>query len=293
MSLFAGAELIEVLNLIASGAGLFRGKGVHQGGQQPSSGANGTVSKGFLVTLAEIGVKWWEESGGSFKDESELMKSLHGDTAAKHTKLEQAEAKKIVALIKAMEPKERVVFRLSLFLMKPEVAEVKTPEKKAKDAEGKERVTQAASSKFERTGVDMRINTLKGIAELINDDLCNVADIALMLRDEGALGSENKALRAYRSGVEQLQSGLCRLFEVDTVADITMSVVSTKLEAWTRRVPPVPVPMSIIGRFFNMLLMGNKAIPEPIYQSQDGGWKSWKGYYKPILRMLGIQTKRS
>jgi hypothetical protein len=169
--------------------------------------------------------------------------------------------------------------------MKPEIAEVKTPEKKAKDADGKERVTQAASSKFERTGVDMRINTLKGIAELINDDLSNVADIALMLRDEGALGSENKALRAYRSGVERLQSGLCRLFEVDTPDKITMNVVSAKLEAWTRSEPPEPVPMGLIDRFLNRLIMSdNKEVPEPIFQNDGSG--------KAFLRMLGVKTTR-
>lgn len=270
-------ELFDELPSIALGvANLMQGRR-HQG---PVQSNGGPASKSFLVTLAEIGVKWWEQSGGSFKDEAELMQTLHGDTVAKHTNLEPDEAKKIAALIKEMEPRERIVFRLALFLMEPETAEVKTQERKEKGADGKDRITQAASSKFERTGVDMRINTLKGIAALINDDLSNVSEIVLMLRDEGTLGSENKALRAYHSGVDKLQSGLCQLFEVDTPDKITMSVVSAKFAVWTRSNPPMPVPMSIIGRFFNMLLAGNKAIPEKIFQGDGAG--------KAFLRMLGI-----
>jgi hypothetical protein len=285
MSLFAGAELIEVLSLLASSAGLFKGKGAHQGAQPPFSGGNGSPSKSFLVTLAEIGVKWWEESGGSFKDEAELLKTLHGDTEAKHTKLEPTEAKKIAALIKEMEPKERIVFRLSLFLMLPEVKVTTTPERKEKGPDGKERVVKAVTSTTERTGVDMRINTLKGIAALINDDPSNVADVALMLRDEGVLGSENKALRAYRSGVAKLQSGLCQLFEVDTPDKLTMNVVSEKIAAWARSAPPEPVPMSLIDRFLNLLIVSdNKEVPEPIFQNDGSG--------KAFLRMLGIKTTR-
>jgi hypothetical protein len=112
--------------------------------------------------------------------------------------------------------------------MEPEIKVVTTPERKEKDKDGKERVVKAATSTTERTGVDMRINTLKGIAALINDDLSNVAEVALMLRDEGTLGSENKALRLYRSGVDKLETGLCQLFGVTEVSEITLAMATSK-----------------------------------------------------------------
>jgi hypothetical protein len=275
--------LLDEVPAIALGiANLMQGR--RHAGPPPSNGGSGPAPKSFLVTLAEIGVRWWEESGGSFKDEAELLKTLYGDRDAKHTKLEPTEARKIVALIKEMGPKERVVFRLSLFLMVPETRPVTTPERKEKGPDGKERVVKAATSTTERTGVDMRINTLKGIAALINDEMNNVADVALMLREGGVLGSENKALQAYRSGVEKLQSGLCQLFEVDTPDKITMSVVSAKFAAWTRSEPPVPVPMSLIDRFLNSMQMGHTEIPEKIFQGD--------GAVKTFLRMLGVETTR-
>jgi hypothetical protein len=275
-------DLVDELPAIALGlANLFQSR--RSEGNHSSGASGGPASKSFLVTLAEIGVKWWEQSGGSMKDEAELLKTLHGDTGAKHTKLELGESKKIAALIGAMEGRERVVFRLALFLMEPEIKVITTPERKEKDKDGKERVVKAATSTTERTGVDMRINTLTGIAALINDDLSNVAEVALMLRDEGTLGSENKTLRLYRGGVLRLQKGLCQLFGVDTIDKVTTELVSAKIGVWVNK-KPTPVPMSLLGRCFNALLIGSKEIPEPIFQGD--------GPSNVFLRMLGIQTKK-
>lgn len=272
-------DLMDELPSIALGiAGLLQGRrnaGAHLAG--------GPAPKGFLITLLEIGVRWWEQSGGTMEDEADLMVALHGDTSARHTKLEPLESKKIAALIEDMAPKERIIFRLALFLIEPETKVVTIPAKKETGKDGKERITKEATSTTERTGIDMRINTLKGIASLIDDNLGNINEVTRMLRGEGVLGGENKALRAYNSGVDKLQAGLCRLFEVNTIDEVTAELISQKINSWAKS-NFAPVPMSLVGRCFNVLIIGNKENPEPIFQKDGAG--------NAVLRMLGVQTKR-
>lgn len=259
-------------------------QGRRNAGTHVSGGTSGPAPKSFLVTLIEIGARWWEQSGGTMKDEADLMKTLHGDTSAKHTKLEPDESRKMAALIEAMEPRERIVFRLALFLIEPETTVVTSPAKKETGKDGKERIIKEATSTTERTGVDMRINTLKGIASLVDSDLGNVEEVTRILRGEGVLGSENKALRAFQGGVDKLQAGLCRLLEVSTIDEVTSELVLSKIDAWAKS-NYAPVPMSLVGRGFNMLIIGNKEIPEAILQGDGIG--------NALLRMLGVQTKGS
>jgi hypothetical protein len=248
-----GLEFIELANLAASLMGLFRRGGTH--GEQ-ASGA--PYERSFLVTLVELIVRVWEEKGGSMKDESEMLESLFSnpDPNSKSTKLLPEEHRKVSSVIKAMTPAERKVFRIALFLMDPEVSTIETPgTPPKKDADGKViKEGTKPTVRTERTGVDPRINVLRGIAEHVHEDLSNAAEVAAMLRDTGALGANNEALSFLQKVQMEIKKLLCKLLGVASIEDITTSLVIERLTGEIQDL--APVPMGPIEYLINSVMIG-------------------------------------
>lgn len=211
---------IEFTNLAASLLSMFGGR---FGGGHNVSAAGGSV--GFLTSLVAFAVRVYEESGGSKKDESELLESLFNDPAiVKSEKLGPDERKKVADVMAKMTPAERKVLLIALMIMNPKVVIVETAEKKDKDG----KVTTPATKRTEETGVDPRVNVLRGIAEHVTDDPESPAQVAEMLRGTGALGSDNKALKFMARVMTELKNLLCSLFAVDSIDKITPALVKAK-----------------------------------------------------------------
>ncbi len=248
-------ELIDELPAIALGLmNLFQGR---RGGH--ASGDGGAAEKSFLVALVETIVRVWEEKGGSMKDESEMLESLFSnpDPSAKSAKLLPQEHIKISAVIRAMTPAERKVFRIALFLMNPEVATIETPGMpEKKDSDGKvEKKGVKATVRTEKTGADSRVNVLRGIAEHVDDDLGNADEVAAMLRDTGALGGDNEALSFLQKAMTGIKNLLCKLLGVATIEEITPSLVYERLKG---ELDQTPVPMGPIRYIINSVLLGGE-----------------------------------
>ena len=196
----------------------------NRGGMQPSVAAGGTGGPRFFTSLLNFVVRVWEEKGGSLKDESEMLEAMFsGEFGEKSKPLTTPERKKIAAVLKAMTLAERNIFRVAIFIMNPEEKIHRTLE--VKDDKGK---ITPATERTEKTGVDPRINVLRGVAEMVNDDLSNVAEVAETLRDAGTLGGNNKALLMLPRVLTALKRLLCDAFGVQNIEDITAELVKRK-----------------------------------------------------------------
>ncbi len=196
----------------------------NRGGMQPSVAGGGTGGPRFFTSLLNFAVRVWEEKGGSLKDESEMLEAMFsGEFGEKSKPLNTTERKKIAAVLKAMSVAERNIFRVAIFIMNPETKTHRTLE--VKDDKGK---ITPASEREEKTGVDPRINVLRGVAEMVNDDHSNVAEVAETLRDAGTLGGNNKALAALikAQGVAKLL--VCKLLKVESIDKITTEMLIAK-----------------------------------------------------------------
>ncbi len=208
--------------------------------------ADGGPMVGALSAIVAFIVRIWEEKGGGIKDESELLESLFSnpDPNVKSRKLDFLDHKKISAVIKEMTPSERKVFRIAIFLMNPEVTMVDVPEVRNGD-----KVTQKASTRTERTGVDARMNVLCGIAGHVNEDLSNAKDVSEMLRGTGALGANNESLKFLVVVQNALKKFLCALFGVTEIDQITSTLVGEKAKELGAmiKVPDVRAPGPPVG----------------------------------------------
>lgn len=247
-------DLIDEIPAIALGlANLFQARHHSSGiGVAPS------LHKSFFVILIETVVRVWEEKGGSMKDESEMLESMFSnpDPDAKSAKLTPKEQKKVSAVLKEMTPAEQKIFRIALFLMDPEVVTIETPgkqEKKDKDGKVIQKATEP-TKRTERSGVDSRVNVLRGIAAHVKADFSNATEVATMLRDVGALGSNNEALNFLQKVQTELKKLLCTLLSVESVEDITMSLVYDKLVGEVE--DGAPIPMGPIRYLINSVMMG-------------------------------------
>ncbi len=187
----------------------------------PIDGGAGVGGKGFFTSLMALIIRIWEEKGGSMKDESEMLESLFSGPSTETKPLSVEERKKISAVIKSLSPTERKVFRIAIFLMDPETITIDSPEKK--NADGK--ITSPAGKVTQKTGVDPRINVLRGIAEMVDDDHGNAGKVADTLREAGTLGGNNEAIAFYGKIQQVTKKLLCELFEVESVEEITRDIV--------------------------------------------------------------------
>jgi|GEM_PF-4901667 len=211
-------------------------------------GMDGAPTVGAIASVITFIVRVWEESGGSKKDEKELLESLFldPDPEKKSLKLTALEQRKVTAVIKEMTIPEKKVFRIAMFLMDPEVAIISVPEEKKG-----EKIIKAASTRTERTGIDPRIDVMRGIANHVKDDLNNAGEVAAMLRDVGALGSDNKALLFLSKVQTELKKLLCRALGVSNIEDITLDIVLARARVYRAmfRVPDVTDPGPPAGWF--------------------------------------------
>ncbi len=228
-----------------------RGGGVAQAAQSATA-----TGRGFFVSLLSLVTRIWEETGGSMKDESEMLEAMFSSAEsfkAESKPLTLPERKKVSAVMRAMDPSERKVFRIALFLMDPETVSQRNEHF---DKDGK---ITARSEKMDKTGVDPRINVLRGIAEMVADDLTNVAEVANILRGAGTLGGENKALRAFKFVLDQTKSVIAELFEVRSVSEITFAMVRERGQRLLERIemeapdPSLPRPDDDAGGFVKAL----------------------------------------
>lgn len=220
-------KAVDVVDILSNIANIASNMGRNRGAVV--AGSTASAVPGFFAKLLDIGITLYRESGGGMLDEMAITQGLFADMNLKNAVLDPTEQRKIIAVIAAMEPHEKVVFRVVLSLMKPEAMKVPVPGKTVK-RDGKD-VKEPDSFKWEKTGVDPRVNTLKGIAALVSDDLSNTREVAAMLRDAGGLGSQNMAVQAYLWGKTELEKEMKKVFRVERISDITYKMVEDKLFA--------------------------------------------------------------
>lgn len=231
---------------------LFAMQGRRGGGHfQNESGPPTEGGKGFFASLLALLIRVWEEKGGSMKDESEMLESLFSGPVEKSEKLTVEERRKVAAVLNTMTAVERNVFRVAIFIMNPEISMIEVEERK--DDKGK--VVSPASKRTEKTGVDPRINVLRGIAEMVHEDHSNAAEVAAMLRDAGTLGSDNKALAVLKKMQTETGKILCNYFDVEKVEDITKEMILKKVQRLSEMIstdPTQPRPKDDAGWLMRM-----------------------------------------
>jgi hypothetical protein len=247
----------EIPNLILTGATLLstmRNRGGHgtiieRGAQQGPS---------FLASLLTAAMTVWKEKGGSMADESELLEALFGHPERPHktAKLTGTEHKKVGAVMKAMSVAERKVFRIALFLLDPEVSTIDVPEVKGPDG----KVVTPATKKTERTGVDPRVDVLRGIASHVEDDLSNAEAVAVMLRDTGALGGNNEALTWVSKMSDTIKHILTKVADVDSIEEVTLEKLKSRLTSLIGERPDPALPRPNDNAGF-LLRMGRSMTP--------------------------------
>lgn len=223
-------------------------------------GTMGAPTKGFLVSLVEMAIRYWEESGGSMKDESELLETMFSAPTLVSKKLSKAEQEKFSSVIKFMTKPEQKVFRIALMILNPEEVTVKTAEVK-KDG----KTVSPAQERREKNGVDHRINVMRGIAAHVNKDLSNAEDVAIMLRDAGSLGGNNESLKLLGKAQHVVTKTLSYICGVDSINDITLAKLRERATAVLGVIPPVPdntLPgprVSLLMRIGRRLTLGSHA----------------------------------
>ncbi len=265
-----GLEKDEVLLALGSAflPMLFRQRGGHG-----AVGADGTQAPGFLSGLLTVLVRVWEEKGGSMKDESEMLESIFADSSAKNVKLSPIERKKVSAVLGAMTPTERNVFRIAIFIMNPEVTTIETAGKTDKDGK-----VGPSTTRTEKTGIDPRVNVLCGIAEMVDEDMGNVDEVAKMLRNAGALGGDNASLKFLGKAQEEIKKILCRVLGVDSIEEITIDLLRAKGKGLLSHIevpdPTQPRPNDNAGwyvRFMRSITPGS--FPNPPSVKEKWFWQ--------------------
>ena len=247
-------KAVDIVDIISNIANIASNMG--RRGGAVVAGNTTTARPGAIAKLVDIAVQIWRESGGGLKDETDLLQGLFADMALKNAKLEHDEQHKIAALFKHLEPHEKLVLRVATSQMEPVTEKVVIPGKTVK-RDGKE-VRDPETVKYEKTGVDPRVNTLKGIALLIENDLSNVAEVAQMLRDTSALGSQNKAVKAYLWCKAELEKEALRTFRVEKLSDITYKMIEHKFFA-----PEDPAERPVVYTLNPIKLFVNICTPGP------------------------------
>ncbi len=228
----------ELPGLAMAGLNLMATLRGHSGGNGRHVDADGRPVMSAISALIALAIRIWEEKGGSMKDESEMLESMFSNPGVKSEKLAPDERSKVAAVIKKMTKAEQKVFSIAIMVMNPEEGFVDVPEKLGKDG----KVIAPAGKRTEKTGVDPRINVLRGIAEHVHANLDNVADVAEMLRGTGSLGGNNEALKVLVKVQVELKKLLSRFFEVESIELITFDMVKAKSSRLINGIFVIPDP---------------------------------------------------
>ncbi len=220
-----------------------------------TKGASEVIVDGIKVALKSFGV-------GNY-DEAEFTK-LFGQ-------LTTSEKSDWTKLFHELETEERKALQLLIFLMAPE-HEYETEEIAAvTNKDGKIEQPSKSIKRPIKKETDIRLEFMRGIIHTVNENGDNGPKIvAEMLRTNELVGSES-AFKRFKETREKFIA--------------TFNLYLTKLN---EKIPDrkIPVPMNLLSRFLNLMILGPKQIPEQIFQGE--GWS-----FNPILRMLGTQIKRS
>ena len=226
------------------------------GGGGGTNATGGPATKTALASAIEFGIEMWKNHGGSKEDEAAILKAFYSDIAAKHTELTPLEGRKVAAVMAKMEQHERLVFRIALSLMKPETVPIKVKAKVDKDG----KVTEPASERHEKTGVDHQINTLKGIAKRVKSDLSNAQEVMQEMRNIGGLGGDNKSLEYFRKMQTHVAALLCAICGVKELKEVDGDYLKAKLyrinELWDEvmaKLPDPNAPLPPAGWFVRLL----------------------------------------
>ncbi len=251
-----GEKFLEIGNLVASVMTLLQGrKGGHSAGAGPSG-----ASKGSTEVLTEAVKGMLKAFGVGNYDEAEYAK-LYGA-------LSYEEQKVWTELFAEFSHDERKALQLLIFLMEPNMETEHFSAVTGKDGV----VTKPESTimrpvKDENVRLDFMKRTIESIRAHGEGGAKVVAD---MLRTNELVGDGSAFVKFKETRQKVIAEFTKQLARLNTFAE-------------------KPVPMSLIGRFFNLLLIGPKKVPEPIFQN-DGA----KSFLNIPLRMLGIRvTTRS
>ncbi|KKU79311.1 MAG: hypothetical protein UY04_C0012G0023 [Parcubacteria group bacterium GW2011_GWA2_47_7] len=216
ITLSSAGNMAEILNTF------LRIKGNNSGGSNSGSGAF-PPAKSVIALLIEIAVRLWEESGKSYKNQSELLETMFSAPNLVGKKLSKKEQKKAAAVIEEMTAPEQLVFSIAMMILNPEVVTIKVPA--VKDGA---KVVTPASERTEKNGVDHRINIMRGIASHVNDDLSNAKEVADMLRGLGAISKNEKSFKLFGKIQTWVKSILCYACGVTSLNDITLGVLKAR-----------------------------------------------------------------
>lgn len=250
-----GEKILEMSNLAASLLTLFQGR---KGGHVTGHGGASTA-KGGIEVLTEALKGMLKTFGVGNYDEAEYAK-LYGE-------LSYEDQREWTALFSEFTHDERKSLQLLIFLMEPRMETEHVPAVTGKDGVvSKPESTISRPVKDENVRLEFMRSTIASVRAHGDGGARAVAD---MLRTNELVG-DGSAFAKFKETRHNV------------VAEFTRQLALFNAFAVK------PVPMSIVGRFFNLLLIGPKKVPEPIFQN-DG----WKSILNIPLRMLGIRTTRS
>ena len=248
-----GEKILELSNLAASLLTFMQGRKAGHGTGASSSSA---APKGGIEVITEAIKGMLKAFGVGNYDEAEYGK-LFGQ-------LSYEDQREWTALFAELTHDERKSLQLLIFLMEPRMETEHVP-----PIIGKDKVITKPESTITRPVKDenVRLQFMQStIASIRAHGDGGAKAVAGMLRTNELVGDGSAFAKFKETREKAFNEFKHQLALLTNFAD-------------------KPVPMSLIGRFFNLFLIGGK-VPEPIFQG-DGLIK------KPLLRMLGIRTQRS